>query len=300
MSHTMNQVSLTEDFSLSRIVYGVWRWNENEQSLADAEALLETCLENGIDSFDHADIYNNYSNEAFFGQLLARQPGLRQKMKIITKCGIQLMSDKRPETYVKHYNYSREHIVKSVDNSLKNLHTEYLDLLLLHRPSPLLDADQVPETLTSLKESGKVRYVGVSNFTPSQFSLLQSRLSLPLVTNQIELSLIHHQPLTDGTVDFLYERRIKPMIWSPLGGGKIFTDDNKGLQAVLASLSDKYACSADILSLSWLLRHPAEFIPVVGTNQGKRIMAAAKATEVSLDLQDWFLIYETAMGRSVP
>lgn len=309
----MNQIALNNQLSLSQIVYGVWRWDEKTQSEKEIQHIIETCLELGIDTFDHADIYNDYSNEAFFGKLfqsgqttLSRPTttglttSLRTQIKIITKCGIQLLSQKKPNTYVKHYDYSSAHIQYSVENSLKNLHTDYLDVLLLHRPSPLLNIHEVASTLEKLVQAGKVKHVGVSNFTPSQFSLLQSALKIPLITNQIELNLLHHNPLTDGTIDFLYERNIKPMIWSPLAGGKLFNNENTVLQNTLHQLNKKYNATTDALALAWLLKHPAALIPVIGTNKTDRIQVAAAATQIDLSLQDWFLLYEAALEKPVP
>ena len=184
----MKQIELLPTFSLSQLVYGVWRWDEKTQSEKEISKLFDSCLSLGIDSFDHADIYNDYANEAFFGRLLKENPSKRHQIKIITKCGIQLLSQKKPLTKVKHYDYSKDHITSSVEQSLTNLNTDYIDLLLLHRPSPLLNADVVAQTLSSLVLSGKVKHIGVSNFTPAQFQLLQSRLDIPLITNQIELN----------------------------------------------------------------------------------------------------------------
>jgi predicted oxidoreductase len=295
----MKQIKFSETLSLSQIVYGVWRWNGNQSNL-ERRKIIDICLNEGIDSFDHADIYNDYANEAYFGEILKKEPSLRKEIKIITKCGIQLISNSRPENYVKHYNYCAEHIITSVDNSLKNLHTDFLDLLLLHRPSPLLNIHETATTLEKLIESGKVRHIGVSNFSPSQFSLLQSALSSPLITNQIELNLFHHFPLTDGTIDFLYERNIKPMIWSPLAGGQIFNSENELMQKTLKQVNEKYNTTTEALCLSWLIKHPANLVPVIGTNNPKRIITAAAAEKTNLTLQDWFLLYEVALGKPVP
>lgn len=296
----MKQINLTDNFSLSQIVYGIWRWDEKTQTESEAQEVVEACLELGIDSFDHADIYNDYNNEAFFGKVMKQNPSLRSKLKIVTKCGIQLLSDKKPNTYVKHYDYSASHITTSVENSLKNLNTDYVDVLLFHRPSPLLDADEAAKALESLVASGKVKHVGVSNFTPAQFSLLQSRLSIPLVTNQIELNILHHAPLIDGSLDYLYEQKVKPMIWSPLAGGSIFKNPHLQLDEAFDKLGEKYDAGKDVLALAWLMKHPAQLIPVIGTNKIERIKAAASATQLDLELQDWFVLYETAMGNEIP
>lgn len=296
----MKQIELLPTFSLSQLVYGVWRWDEKTQSEKDISTLIDTCLSLGIDSFDHADIYNDYANEAFFGRLLKENPSKRHQIKIITKCGIQLLSHKKPLTKVKHYDYSKDHITSSVEQSLTNLNTDYIDLLLLHRPSPLLNADVVAQTLYSLVLSGKVKHIGVSNFTPAQFQLLQSRLDIPLITNQIELNFNQLQPLIDGSIDFLYERKIKPMIWSPLGGGSIFEHGKVALNKQFELLGAKYQVGADVLSLAWLLKHPAQLIPVIGTVKTERIISAVKACSIDLELQEWFQLYEAAMGNEVP
>lgn len=296
----MKQIELLPTFSLSQLVYGVWRWDEKTQSEKDISTLIDTCFSLGIDSFDHSDIYNDYANEAFFGKFLKENPSKRHQIKIITKCGIQLLSQKKPLTKVKHYDYSKDHITSSVEQSLINLNTDYIDLLLLHRPSPLLNADVVAQTLSSLVLSGKVKHIGVSNFTPAQFQLLQSRLDIPLITNQIELNFNQLQPLIDGSIDFLYERKIKPMIWSPLGGGSLFGNENVNLKLHFQQLKDKYNVEADVLSLAWLLKHPAQLIPVLGTTKLHRIVSAVKACSIDLELQEWFQLYEAAMGNEVP
>ncbi|NBU70011.1 MAG: oxidoreductase [Bacteroidetes bacterium] len=294
----MKKITLNPEFSLSQLTYGVWRWNDQELSADARRELVETCLELGIDSFDHADLYNDYRNEALFGQLLKGNSSLRQDIKIMTKCGIQLLSESRPDTRVKHYDYSQKHMEYSVDRSLQCLQTDYIDLLLLHRPSPMMQVDEVAEVLVRLVASGKVRQIGVSNFSPAQFSLLQSRIHLRLCTNQIELNLLHPQPLTDGQVDFLYERNIPPMIWSPLAGGRIFRADAP-LQG-LRQMAEVRGMGQDTLALAWLLAHPASFIPVLGTNKPERIRSAAAAANVHLDLQEWFILYRDALGRDVP
>lgn len=283
---------------VSRIVYGVWRWKEKEQSVKERETLLNTCLENGIDTIDHADIYGNFSNEELFGKVMQHNPSLVRQLKIVTKCGIQFNCEKRPDIRTKHYNYSSSHILTSVENSLQNLHIEHIDLLLLHRPSPMLNVDEVAETLEKIVKSGKVDYVGVSNFSPSQFELLQSRLSIPLVTNQIEVNLTHIEPLTDGSIDHLYKNGIKPMVWSPLSGGSLFTGES-ALSKRLQEMARKYTVGNDIIALAWLLNHPSQMIPVIGTNKPERIVKATHAVQVKLDIQDWFALYEASLEKEV-
>lgn len=285
--------------TFSQIIYGVWRWDENRQSLFDARLLVDTALEAGIDTFDHADIYNDYGNEVFFGKLLTEDPSLRDRIQIITKCGIRLKSSKWPSTVVKHYDYTAEHVRKSLETSLRNLRTDRIELLLLHRPSPLLDIRVVADILELLLEEGKVQHIGVSNFTPSQFDLLQSALEIPLVTNQIELSLLHHTPFTNGSIDHSYRVGHSPLIWSPLAGGRLFSERSP-MREKLETVAAEYAVATDTLALAWLLKHPAKLLPIVGTNRVDHIKSAVNATSVNLSQQDWFRLYEAALGNQIP
>lgn len=277
---------------LSRIVAGAWRWNSVSPDVVDR--LIKTSLDAGITSFDHADIYGDYSNEKLFGEVLTKNPSIRNNIQLITKCGIKLLSQKKPNTWIKHYDTSKQHILDSVDNSLKMLGTHYVDLLLIHRPDPLLDPEEVSEAFGLLKQSGKVLHFGVSNFSKDHFEMLQSYLPFPLVTNQIELSLNNLTPVFDGTLDVMLKHRVSPMAWSPLGGGKLMTNQN------LWSKKGHYHCTETQLSLAWLLRHPAGIFPVIGTTQPERILESARAVDVKLDAQDWFEMLKVASGRDVP
>jgi predicted oxidoreductase len=276
---------------LSRIVAGAWRWNSVSPDVVDR--LIKTSLDAGITSFDHADIYGDYSNEKLFGEALTKNPSIRNNIQLITKCGIKLLSQKKPNTWIKHYDTSKRHILDSVDNSLKMLGTHYVDLLLIHRPDPLLDPEEVSEAFGLLKQSGKVLHFGVSNFSKDHFEMLQSYLPFPLVTNQIELSLNNLTPVFDGTLDVMLKHRVSPMAWSPLGGGKLMTNHN------LWSKKGHYNCTETQLSLAWLLRHPAGIFPVIGTTQPERILESAKAVDVKLDPQDWFEMLKIASGTDV-
>nr|HPH47789.1 aldo/keto reductase [Chryseolinea sp.] len=243
---------------LSRIISGAWRWNLPETEI---EKLIDASLSVGITTFDHADIYGDHSNEEIFGNVLKKNPSLRNQMELVTKCGIKFNSAKRPKTWVKHYDTSKEHIVWAAENSLKMLNTDHIDLLLIHRPDPLLNPTEVAEAFSKLKQSGKVLHFGVSNFTPAQFEMLQAYLSFPLVTNQLEISLSSIDPLFDGGVDVLMKHKVSPMAWSPLGGGKL-VNENKG---ELFSKAKQYNATDAQLSLGWLLRHPSNIFPVIGT-----------------------------------
>ncbi len=278
--------------ALSRIVAGAWRWNSVSET--EIVKLIVASLESGITSFDHADIYGDYANEKLFGRALKKVSVARQEIQLISKCGIKLLSSSQSNTWIKHYDTSKKHILQSVDNSLQNLTTDYLDVLLIHRPDPLLDPEEVSETFGLLKQNGKVLHFGVSNFSGSQFEMLQSYLPFPLVTNQIEMSLTKHESLFDGTVDALQKYKTSPMAWSPLGGGKLVSDQNPYL-----AKKEKYQCSDTQLSLAWLLAHPSTIFPVIGTTKPDRITESAKATSITLDRQDWFEMLKAVTGKDV-
>ena len=274
----------------SRIISGVWRWRLAPEAV---ERLIQTSLDEGITTFDHADIYGDHSNEEIFGETLRKQPALRNKMELVTKCGIKFPSDKRPKTWVKHYDTSKEHIIWSAENSLKMLHTDRIDLLLIHRPDPLLNPQEVAEAFSQLKQQGKVLNFGVSNFTRPQFYMLQKFLPMPLVTNQIEISLARVEPLFNGDVDLLMEQQASPMAWSPLAGGNL-TGERE-----LFHKATRYQASYSQLSLAWLLKHPSNIFPVIGTTKPERIKEAAQALAIKLDRQDWFEMLRVATGKDV-
>jgi predicted oxidoreductase len=277
----------------SRIISGAWRWNLEESKI---EQLIKTSLDAGITTFDHADIYGDHSNEEIFGNVLRKNAGLRKRMEIVTKVGIKFSSGRRPKTWIKHYDTSKEHILWTADNSLKMLHTDRIDLLLIHRPDPLLNPEEVAEAFDILKKNGKALNFGVSNFTPTQFEMLQSYLPFPLVTNQLEISLTTHAPLFDGGVDVLMKHRVSPMAWSPLGGGKLIKE---GSQEMFNKAS-KYSATPMQLSLAWLLRHPSNIFPVIGTTKPDRITESANAIDIKLDTQDWFEMLLVVQGKEMP
>jgi predicted oxidoreductase len=269
--------------ALSRIVAGAWRWDQAHA--ANVEELIKTAIEVGITSFDHADIYGDYENQRIFGKIIKNDPALRKQIQIISKCGIMLVSSKHPRTRTKHYDTSKDHILRSVDTSLAELGTDYLDLLLIHRPDPFMDPEEVSEAFGLLKQNGKALHFGVSNFTPPQFEMLQKYLPFPLVTNQIELSLGKLDALYDGTIDCLRKYEAAPMVYSPLGGGKLIAQTER---SQLWSTKEKYKATETQLALAWLLAHPALMFPVIGTTRPERIVESAKATDIRLDRQDWF------------
>lgn len=285
---------------VSRIVAGMAGLKEWNLSTDDLRAWIECCIEMGITTFDHADIYGKYTNEERFGQALKADKSLRERIEIVTKCGIQSIADNRPDTLIKHYDTTYDHILNTVERSLKNFHTKYIDLLLIHRPDPLMNADEIASAFIHLKDSGKVRFFGVSNFRPHQFDLIQSRIRFPLVTNQIEFSVLHTDPLYSGELDQCQQRRISPMLWSPFGGGRLFNGEHPELVQTLQALADELgATGIDQIALAWLLRHPANIVPVLGTRNLDRIQSAVSAEKIKLTRQQWFTILRAATGKDV-
>jgi predicted oxidoreductase len=286
--------------TLSPIVAGVWRmadWNWTPQ---ERLRWIEQCLDLGVTSFDHADLYGGYTVEALFGEALALAPGLRQQMQLVTKCGIQLRVPARPATRIKHYDTSAAHIVASVERSLQALRTDAIELLLLHRPDPLMDADEVAGAFERLHDEGKVLRFGVSNFTPAQFELLHARY--PLVTNQIECHPLHRAPLHDGTLDQAQRLRSRPMIWSPLAGGRLFTseaEDAMRVRGTLSAIGEAHGVSAATVAFAWLLRLPSRPHPIAGSRRIEAMQEAVAATRVRLDAQEWTEILVAASGTEV-
>ena len=300
----MNSIKLTSDFEISRIVHGHWRltdWNLNNQEILK---LAQQAIELGITTFDHADIYGNYSCEKLFGDALALKPALRKEIQLITKCGIKLKSDKFPSRELKYYDYSFDYIISSVENSLKKFKTDYIDLLLLHRPSPFFNPEEVAKAFSVLKKSGKVLHFGVSNFTPQQFEMLNTYTNEKLVTNQVEISPLCLEHFDNGNIDYFLQKNIKPMAWSPLAGGQLLNPTTEKEQRVFKTLikiaNDLNIDSIDTLIYAWLLKHPAGIIPVVGTQKIERIKNAVAASEVNLSLEQWFKIYTASTGVDVP
>ena len=299
----MKRVQLSSDLSFSRIVHGYWRLAEWNYSNTQCLSLIENLLDKGITTFDHADIYGDYSCETLFGEALRLSPSLRQKMELVTKCGIKLKSSKFPQRRTKHYDYGTMHIVQSAENSLANLKTDYIDLLLLHRPSPFFDPHEVCAAFDQLHQQGKVRHFGVSNFTPAQVEMLQAHWGQPLVTNQLEISTYCLDSFQDGSIELCLKLGLKPMAWSPLAGGNLFNPiDDKGQRLVttMNRICQELECDLDQLAYAWILAHPADIIPVVGSGKLDRILQAVKALELKLNLEQWFEIFEASWGSELP
>jgi predicted oxidoreductase len=290
--------------SFSPMVAGVMKWGEWGSRLSTSEMLqmIEGCIDLGVTTFDHADIYGNYTTEAEFGAALAGRSELRSKMQLVSKCGIQLVTPNRPSHQLKSYNYQKKHILQSVEQSLRNLQTDYIDVYLLHRPSPLMQPEVIAEAFAQLKKEGKVLAFGVSNFTPSQVDLIRDHF--PLVCNQIEAHVFRQAPFVDGTLDQCIRYDLRPMAWSPLGGGRIFgkqlDETGKRVKLVGEALAEQYGIALDQLLLAWLLHHPSGIHPVLGTSKIERIKGAVAASEVKMTDEDWFRLWEASLGHEVP
>ena len=294
----MNRLELTPDLSLSRLVYGMWRLGDDtDTSPAHVQAKVEACLSQGITTMDQADIYGGYTAEAILGAALRAAPGLRDQIEIVTKCDIVAPVGRHSGARVKYYDTSAAHITASVEASLREMATDRIDLLLIHRPDPLIDPDETGAALDRLVDTGKVQAIGVSNFRPWDTDLLQSRMDVPITCNQIELNLMAHEALVNGDLAHLHQHRIAPMAWSPLAGGALA---NAGaLRTKLDALGAAAGTDWSAVAIAWLLHHPTGILPVLGTNNLDRIARISDALRVPMDRQTWFELYTFALGREV-
>lgn len=291
--------------TLSPVVAGCMKWGSWGAAFStdQYQAAAEACLAAGITTFDHADIYGDYSTEADFGNMLQASPSLRQQMQIITKFGIKMPVASRPSFRIKSYDTSREYILHCAELSLQNLHTDYLDVLLIHRPSPLMHPEEIAEAFSQLKKQGKVLHFGVSNFTPSQMALLHTYF--PVEINQLEVSLLQMETLHNGQLDYCLQGKIIPMAWGPLGSGRLFAPDEKDEQVIrirktATALAEKYRVSLESILLAFLHRHPAGIIPVLGTSKPERLLEAMQTSSLQLEAEEWFMLWEASAGRQVP
>lgn len=296
----MQRVSLTESLEFSRLIYGMWRLGDDADTTpAYVERKIQLCLDQGITTFDQADIYGGYTAEAVLGGALKANPALRNKMEIVTKCDIVAPVGRHEQATVKYYDTSRQHIERSVETSLSDMGIDTIDLLLIHRPDPLMDHHETGAVLDDLVKSGKVRNVGVSNFRPWDWDLLQSGMSNRLVTNQIEVSLAEISPFTNGDIAFHQRLGTNLMAWSPLGGGALISETGK-LGAVMDDVAAGFNVDRSAVAIAFLLTHPATLLPVLGTNNPDRIAQISDALKVSLDRETWYRLYEAALGNEVP
>ena len=295
----MKRIKINENIDFSQIIYGMWRLADGE--INDAKSVtdkINLCLDQGITTFDQADIYGDYSAEAIFGVALKEDKSLRSKIEIVTKCGIVAPCGKYADVPVKYYDTSKKHIDASVNASLKNMNIDYIDMLLIHRPDPYMDHNETGQALDTLIKSGKIGAVGVSNFKPHDWELLQSTMVNKLHTNQIELSLQSIDAFSNGDVAFHQKNASPIMAWSPLGGGKLMTESNQ-LTNKMDQIGTHYKVDRAAVAISFLLSHPANIIPIMGTNNVDRISKISDAFKVKMDRITWFELYTAALGREV-
>ena len=295
----MKRIKINENIDFSQIIYGMWRLADGE--INDAKSVtdkINLCLDQGITTFDQADIYGDYSAEAIFGVALKEDKSLRSKIEIVTKCGIVAPCGKYADVPVKYYDTSKKHIDASVNASLKNMNIDYIDMLLIHRPDPYMDHDETGQALDTLIKSGKIGAVGVSNFKPYDWELLQSSMVNKLHTNQIELSLQSIDAFSNGDVAFHQKNASPIMAWSPLGGGKLMIESNQ-LTNKMDQIGTHYKVDRAAVAISFLLSHPANIIPIMGTNNIDRISKISDAFKVKMDRITWFELYTAALGREV-
>ncbi|MSU34607.1 MAG: oxidoreductase [Pedosphaera sp.] len=288
----------------SRMVYGTWRMLDTKPTAQEINRRLHTCLEIGITTLDTAEIYGLYEVEQVLGAALALTPGLRDKFEIITKAGIYVPCSYHPKRRTAHYNAAGPRLLKSVEKSLRFLGTDHVELFLVHRPDWLTRADDTAAGLNELLRTGKIRAAGVSNYGASQFDLLNARMEQPLVTNQIEFHLLHTEPINDGTLHQCEKLGVLPMAWSPLAGGRIFDPSNLAaarLAEAAKSMSSRYnGATLEQLAYAWILAHPSQPLPVIGTNKLERLQSAAQADAIVLEREDWYALWEAAQGRRIP
>ena len=296
----MDRVSITSSLDFSRIVYGLWRLGDDENTAPDhVRNKIAACLDQGITTMDQADIYGGYMAEEILGNAL-RGSDLRNKIEIVTKCDIVAPVGRYANARVKYYDTSRAHIMASVDHSLNLMGIDHIDLLLVHRPDPMMDHHETGAALDEVIASGKVRSVGVSNFRPWDWELLQSLMKNTLATNQIELSVLAHHSFTNGDVAFHQKNATPMMAWSPLAGGNLFNGQNDAVTAALDAIARDRGVDVSAVAVAWLLAHPSKILPVMGTNNLARISRLSDACDVKLDRQEWYEIYIAALGHEVP
>ena len=307
MNSDIGRTKLPNSRTLSRMAYGVWRLSEAQDHSVNANlARIDACLAQGITTFDHADIYGDYRCEALFGEAIKSRPSLKSQIEIVTKTDIMLLSSQWPNTRVKHYDTSAAHVTASVERSLSRIGVDVIDLLLIHRPDPLMNAQALGACLDSLIDSGKLRGVGVSNFMPWDVDLLQSCMKHKLQTNQLEVSLLHTAPFINGQLAHAQQHHMPVMAWSPLGGGRLHAQaGTPGTAAArlapkLAELALAAGTDATAVAMAWLMHHPVGILPVMGSNQIERISSFGEAARVPMDRQTWYELYELANRHEVP
>src|SRR5215203_873750 len=280
---------------VSPVIYGFYRWDEEENTPASMERIVRLCLELGINTFDHADVYGDYQCEELFGNLIANNSIKREDIILFTKCGLRIPNTSQPGLRITHVDTSKEHILKSIDNSLKKLRTDYIDIFLLNGFDPIADLEETAATLRQLKEKGKIKNIGIANFSVFQHQLLASYLQLPIVTNHIELNLLNTSALDNGQIDYIKQRYMRPLASSPLAAGRIADGEDfvaTRLRKILLEISTKYNADIESIAVAWLFKLGA--LPLIGTTEESRIRNIAKAVSIDLDREDWYELYETS------
>ncbi len=285
---------------VSPAIYGFYRWdNTIADPLAAMERIVKLCLELGINTFDHADNYGSYQCEEMFGKLLSQKAINRQDLVLFTKCGLVLPNAAQPQVRIKHYDTSAKHIQASVESSLKKLGTDYIDIFLLDHLDPISNLEETALALRKLKESGKVKHIGVVNFSVFQHQLLASYLNLPIVTNHLELSLLNTKALDNGQIDYIKQRYMRPLASAPLAEGRIATGTDQPAVRVrerLEAIASKYNADIESIAVAWLIKLGA--LPLIGTTNEQRIRNVADAFNIELDNQDWYELYAASKGEA--
>jgi predicted oxidoreductase len=301
---TFGKKQVAKALNFSPVIAGTMKWGKwgAHFSTTAYQKMIDQCIEAGATTFDHADIYGNHTTEAEFGEALKENPSIRNQVQLITKCGICMAVPSRPGNQIKHYNTSKEYIIESAERSLKNLHTDFIDLLLIHRPDALMNPFEIAEAFSQLKNAGKVLHFGVSNFNVSQTNLLRS--CYPVEVNQVEISILHTDPIYNGVLDQCIKDQILPQSWSPLGGGILndlaVDERSRRIMAVAEILGEKYAAGFDQILLAWLMKHPAGIIPILGTTKAARIKSAILAKSIDMSREEWYMLLRAATGHEVP
>ena len=283
---------------VSPVIYGFYRWDQEENTKASMERIVRLCLELGINTFDHADIYGDYQCEELFGNLIAKKSIKREDIILFTKCGLRIPHSSQPGLRITHVDTSKDHILKCVDNSLKKLRTDYIDIFLLNGYDPIADLEEAAVTLRQLKEKGKIKNIGIVNFSVFQHQLLASYLNLPIVTNHIELNLLDTSALDNGQIDYIKQRYMRPLASSPLAAGRIAEGEDSvatGLRRKLSEISAKYNADIESIAVAWIFKLGA--LPLIGTTEETRIRNIAKAVSIDLEREDWYELYKVSGKR---
>lgn len=294
----MQQIYLSDSGpKVSQAVYGFYRWNDVEDAPATMESIINLCLELGINTFDHADIYGNYGCEELFGEALRNKSFRREDVVLFSKCGLRVPHTSQPDVRIRHYDTSSAHIRRSVEASLRKLNTDYIDIFLLNHLDPISDLEETALALEQLRDSGKVKNIGIVNFSVFQHQLLASYLRIPIVTNHIELNLLNTAALDNGQLDYIKQRYMRPLALAPLAEGRIANGADilaMHVRTKLEEVASRYNSDIESIAVAWLVKLGA--LPLIGTTSEKRIRNIAKAFDIDLERQDWYELYSASRG----